>query len=366
MATTELGVHERALRHAPFALVITDPNTDDNPIVFVNYAFSRLTGYTQEACIGRNCRFLQGEGTDASTRDELRSHIVEGTDCTVEIVNYRADGSAFLNRLHISPLHGDDGRVEYFIGVQRAVGAIEDRGVLGDHADDALREINHRVKNHLSMIVGMIRMQARNSDAGSKDNFTTLARRIEALQFLYDEMTSGPTTSTGERSIPLGAYVSRIASAIAYLDGRSSIRLNLDLANPKTDIDLAAQVGLLVSELLTNAFQHAFQGRDEGLVDVRITELSDGTVRVQVADDGVGLPEGARWPDGGGLGGKIVRSLLTGLRADLNVTQNTRGTMLTVDLNPQLFAKPLEQANGQTPHAVAAPDHGTGHQGLPA
>lgn len=338
MVSSNLAMHRMALERIPFALVITDPKLDDNPIVFVNQAFTRLTGYGAEVSVGRNCRFLQGKDTDPKAMQALRDSLTQGEEFSIELLNYKADGTPFLNRLFISPLRGDDGEVNFFVGIQRAAG-VKASAMDADELDEALREIHHRVKNHLSMVVGMIRMQARGANASSEENYATLARRIETLQFLYQEMTTGGTRAASESNIALGAYVSRIASAIAYLDGRESVRLNLDVANVRAPIDAAAQVGLVVSELLTNAYQHAFRDRDEGLIEVRLLELSGGVVRLQVSDDGGGIPAGVRWPDNGNLGGKIVRSLLTGLRAKLDVMTGSSGTSFTIDVPAASFAK---------------------------
>nr|WP_255720449.1 PAS domain-containing protein [Acuticoccus kalidii] len=325
-------MHELALERVPFSLVISNPNIEDNPIVFVNQAFTRLTGYSAEVTVGRNCRFLQGKDTDPKAIQAMRDGIKSRGEFSVEILNYRADGTPFLNRVHVSPLNDEDGNLQYFVGLQRASGAKVGSGFVSDGVDEALREIHHRVKNHLSMVVGMIRMQARVENADSVQNYATLARRIETLQFLYHEMTTGTANASAPQHVSLGAYVSRIASAIAYLDGRERVRLNLDVANIKTPIDTAAQLGLIVSELLTNAYQHAFQTRAEGLIEVRLMELTDGTLRLQVSDDGVGIPKDTSWPDGGNLGGRIVRSLLTGLNADLDISRGGHGSLITVDV----------------------------------
>ncbi|MEM7696677.1 MAG: PAS domain-containing protein [Pseudomonadota bacterium] len=336
MAFATASMHEMALESVPIALVLTNPALEDNPIVFVNRAFTTLTGYTADMCIGRNCRFLQGVDTDPSALARLREGLAAVRNFSVELLNYRADGTPFLNQIYIAPLHDDAGALQFFIGLQRPVEARA--GVDGGAVDTALREIHHRVKNHLSMVVGMIRMQARVENANSLENYATLARRIETLQLLYQEMTTGGTERPDDEDIALGAYVSRIASTIAYLDGRESVRLNLDMANVRAPIDAAAQVGLLVSELLTNAYQHAFEAREEGLVEVRLQQLSDQSLRLQVSDDGRGLPHGSRWPDAGNLGGKIVRSLLTGLSATLSTGGGRSGCVFTVDVPAERIA----------------------------
>ena len=322
------AMHKLALERVPFAIVITNPHIEDNPIVFVNAAFARLTGYSAEVSIGRNCRFLQGEDTDPAAVQQIRDGLAKRAEFGVELMNYKADGTPFRNRLYITPLHDTDGELQYFVGLQRALGDDSDQVTGG--VDEALREIHHRVKNHLSMVVGMIRMQARSQNPTSLENYAALARRIETLQLLYHEMTGG-SHKDENGTIALGAYVSRIASAIAYLDGRESLQLNLDLGPIKAPVDTAARVGLLVSELLTNAYQHAFEGRAEGLIEVHL-HVEEDVIRLTVSDDGIGIDPASGWPDRGNLGGKIVRSLVTGLQADLAIAPNGTGTRVDVSI----------------------------------
>ena len=127
---------DRTLDAAPIGIVVTDPSMEDNPIVYANEGFRRLTGYGDEEIIGRNCRFLQGEGTDPEPVSELRAAIEAAEPVTVELRNYRHDGSAFWNRVSITPLFDDDGDLTYFVGCQEDVtGRVErERMLSGLHA----------------------------------------------------------------------------------------------------------------------------------------------------------------------------------------------------------------------------------------
>lgn len=106
-----------AVRATRMPMLITDPRQPDNPIVFVNDAFRRLTGYTRSETLGRNCRFLQGPGTRIEDVARIRDSIERCVPIEVELLNYRKDGTTFWNRLLISPVF-DEGRLTYFFASQ--------------------------------------------------------------------------------------------------------------------------------------------------------------------------------------------------------------------------------------------------------
>lgn len=105
----------------PIATVITDPHIHDNPIVAANDAFCVLTGYTINEVLGRNCRFLNAQGTEPIPRATLRRAVAEARPVLVELTNYRKDSTAFRNAVMIAPLLGDGGSVDWFVGSQMDV-----------------------------------------------------------------------------------------------------------------------------------------------------------------------------------------------------------------------------------------------------
>nr|7AB7_A Chain A, Multi-sensor hybrid histidine kinase [Chloroflexus aggregans DSM 9485]7AB7_B Chain B, Multi-sensor hybrid histidine kinase [Chloroflexus aggregans DSM 9485] len=103
-------------------MTVTDAGADQ-PIVFVNRAFSTITGYAPNEVLGRNARFLQGPQTDAATVARLREAIAAARPIQERILNYRKDGQPFWNQLSISPVRDETGNVVAFVGVKTDVTA---------------------------------------------------------------------------------------------------------------------------------------------------------------------------------------------------------------------------------------------------
>lgn len=313
----------------PFSLVVADAQLPDLPLVYVNAAFERVTGYNREVVLGRNCRFLQGPNTDPAARRAIRAALEKGEDLSIDILNYRANGEEFVNRLLLTPLKEGD-TVTHFMGIQSE--HPDDRAFLDRAAklDEQLREVQHRVKNHLALLLSLIRLESKKA-TDAKTALGVLANRVEALNMLYDEFSRSGGADGG--SIALGAYVSRVCSALNMIDGHRQVRMNLETDEIRSSINSASQVGLLVSELLTNALQHAFAEGEEGLVEVRLwAGDNDDTVCLQVIDNGCGIPDGLDWPNEGSLGARIVRELAGRLESKPEVETGSDGTTVTIPI----------------------------------
>jgi diguanylate cyclase (GGDEF)-like protein/PAS domain S-box-containing protein len=114
----ELRLQQRAIEASANGIVIVDALDPEQPILFVNPAFERITGYASDEVVGRNCRFLQAADRDQPPLKVLRQAIAGERECRVLLRNYRKDGSLFWNELHIAPVYGEDGRTTHFVGVQ--------------------------------------------------------------------------------------------------------------------------------------------------------------------------------------------------------------------------------------------------------
>ena len=113
-----LWLYDRALAATSCGIVISDARQPHNPIIYCNPAFEKITGYSQDEVLGRNCRFLQGPETDPQAVEQLRQALRTQQECQIVLKNYRKDGTLFWNDLTISPVRDANGCLTHFIGVQ--------------------------------------------------------------------------------------------------------------------------------------------------------------------------------------------------------------------------------------------------------
>ncbi len=112
-----LRLRERALEASANAILITDQLQPDQPIIYVNPAFERITGYAPEEVIGRNCRFLQGSDRNQVDLEKLRVLLKDGEEGRVVLRNYRKNGDLFWNELHLAPVRDEKNRITHYVGV---------------------------------------------------------------------------------------------------------------------------------------------------------------------------------------------------------------------------------------------------------
>ena len=119
MRASPIGeIFERAASATIEGFTVADGRNLDMPLIFANEAFYRITGYSEEEVIGRNCRFLQGKATDPECLQRIRESLRAKQNCVVEVVNYTKSGRAFWNRLSIIPLLDEAGELTYVVGLQ--------------------------------------------------------------------------------------------------------------------------------------------------------------------------------------------------------------------------------------------------------
>jgi PAS domain S-box-containing protein len=338
-----------AIRATRMSMLVTDPRRPDNPIVFVNEAFLRLTGYRREEIMGRNCRFLQGPDTDADAVDRLRSAIREQRDINVDILNYRKDGSTFWNALFISPVKNEAGELLYYFASQLDVTerkdsehriraekdrfelAVRERTAQLEHALETktalLHEVDHRVKNNLQMVSSLILMQSRTiPDPAIQESLRAMLERVEALSTVHRRLYQSDDVTR----FNIADFVRDLLQDLIEAFGSDNLRLQLDLEPIEIRADRAAPMALMINELATNALKHAFNGDGrEHRLAARIGQ-PDGRLLIEISDNGSGMNGAA--PSGSSFGMRLVKALSKQLDATISWSDAGPGTRVKIDM----------------------------------
>lgn len=319
----ESGRFKKFLDHIPFAVVVSELHLQER-IVYVNIEFERLTGRKLIDIEGKAWSALPGSAAGTDDMRQLSEVISDGEDY-IGAFAIEHDGAALAVDAWSNIIQDDDGTPVFrlvALAARNKRGRTEqdDLEQRVQDKDTLLRELQHRVKNNLQMITALIRLEARNPPDGARDQrFDRLAGRIESLALLYNSLSAG----TPGESVDLGIYLSQIASAVMLAHASEGIRLDLKVDTWPVSINVAMPTGLVVNELLTNSLKHAFAGRDGGTVTLH-SLVDEKGCRVLVADDGIGLADGAEWPKPGKLGALIVQSLQQNAGARVDVESMPR------------------------------------------
>ena len=350
------GVLSAAVLATPTGIVICDPNLPDCPIIYANPAFYRITGYDEEEVIGRNCRFLQGPGTNPRHIKALREAIETGKTIDVEIVNHRKDGSRFVNELHLSPIFDDDGEVRYIFGIQHDVSAREQFARDAERArraaeranaekSDFLAFMSHEIRTPMNGVMGTISLLLDTTLDAEQHAYAETARRCgELLLATVNEMLDLSRIEAGhlaieEEAFDLAAPVAEVLDLLAPAVAEKGIRLSasIDPLLPARVIGDARRLRQVLLNLADNAVKFTAAGG----VGIRVERAeANGMVRFAVADTGIGMPpevqarlfgrfaqggpETARRYGGSGLGLMICKRLV-GLMGGRIVLASTPG-----------------------------------------
>jgi len=182
----ELETKTRALDEAPVGITITDPDLPDNPMVYVNDRFVEMTGYDRDDAVGVNCRFLQGKNTSEEPVARLREAIAAEEPESVELLNYRKDGTPFWNRVSIAPIRDGDGSVSEWVGFQEDITEFKHRETALERQNERLDSfagiVSHDLRNPLNVAQGRVELAREAADDPTHlDAASDALDRIESI-----------------------------------------------------------------------------------------------------------------------------------------------------------------------------------------
>jgi two-component sensor histidine kinase len=197
-----------------------------------------------------------------------------------------------------------------------------------EHQEVLLKEINHRVKNSLQVVAGMLFLQAKGEENGElAQELQQAASRVTAIARAHERLYR----STDIASIDLAVYLSDICTDLNELASKCPVSFE-GSTSIMIETDRAVRIALITTELVTNAIKYAYPGNLGGPIEVRLAQGPDKRVRVSIRDEGAGLGVQDDIQKGKGLGLRICSALVEELGATLKVEQHTPGTEFIIDI----------------------------------
>jgi PAS domain S-box-containing protein len=347
------GLFVEAVRRTRMPMLVTDATLPGNPIVFANQAFVDLSGYTSDELLGQDPHFMNGAGTDPEAIRRYQAAITHRRDETLEILQYRKDGSPFRAMLFASPVDDGQGTVTNhflsYLDITRRYVAEEDLRTLASELEARvaartreletvnsrlsalvteremlLVEVNHRAKNSLAIAASLLAIQGRRQpDPAVRALFEEAQDRLNAMARVHDLLSK----SEKAQQVDVSVYVADLCQALRPItENDDRIRLEAMMEDGiLVDADTAVPLGIVLTELITNAVKYAFPAPRSGTILVQARRSQPGWVELVVRDDGIGMSSLRE----GSLGYGLVRSLVQQIRGEIDVRSDA-GLTVTI------------------------------------
>lgn len=292
----EFTLKNRALDVAPIGITIADISQPDEPLIYVNEGFVELTGYAKEEALGTNCRFLQGEDTDDEPVARMREAISNRESVSVELKNYRKDGTPFWNQVTLAPIP-DEREVTYYVGFQQDITKRKQFEEELKEQRDTLETLNamvrHDIRNDLQLTLSSLELLGSHVKPQGEDHLATALESTEqAIQLTV------AARDIADVLLRDGAERHAVALESTLVGEIESIRkeypdltVTIDGTIPRIEVQADKMLSSLFRNLLTNAVTH--NDSDNPTITVSAT-ADDHEARIRLSDNGPGIPKDER------------------------------------------------------------------------
>ena len=360
-AEETMRLRDRALRSIAQGIFITDPRRKTEPLFYVNAAFERMTGYTLAEAAGKDVRFLSGPETDPAAVEKIAAAYRDGTECTVEVLAYRKDGSTFWASTAISPVEDTTGKVAHFVGVitditEQKIAEVELQKAK-ESAEAASRSkstflanMSHELRTPLNAIIGYAEMLQEEAEDAGLDTYVADLKKVHGagkhLLGLINDILDLSKIEAGKMDLFLETFdvremIDGVVSTIAPLVEKNGNTLAVECPE-----GIGTMHGDLtkVRQALFNLLSNASKFTENGTITLAVArETVDGAdwLDFRVTDSGIGMTEEqvarlfqpftqadastTRKYGGTGLGLTITRRFCQMLGGDVTV-ESTSGT----------------------------------------
>ncbi len=309
-AESSLRLLEKAIEALPIGITVCDV---EGKIMYINPSEASIHGYKVEELLNRDARTLAP--SELWKRMSFEEMYTTG-EMKRESVNVRKDGKVFPVQLISVAVKDPDGKP---IGIITTCEDISVRKRAEEQIRSALKEkdillkeIHHRVKNNLQVVSSMLRLQSDYvKDEGARMLFGDSQRRVETMSLVHDKLYRSDDLAR----IDFRGYVNDLAANLALINAyrADQIEVKIQVEEMMLNVNNAIPCGLIINELVSNAFKHAFTDGKKGKVIVSMRRQNEKRIVLEVSDDGVGFPESVDFGNTASLGLQLVNSLVAQL-----------------------------------------------------
>ncbi|ALM91711.1 MULTISPECIES: ATP-binding protein [Alteromonas] len=340
---SHVQILNHAMDEATVSIVISDIKRTGQPIIYVNNAFHRLTGHSKEDIIGRNCRLMQGEGTDSHATTLIRRAIANREPVETTILNYRKDGTSFYNRLILTPVKSG-GEVTHYIGFQQDVTQqrqaeryLQDAKQKAEESahmkSGFLASMSHEIRTPIHGISGVLQLLSNSPLNDEQKHYLSLANfSIQGLLHIVNDILDFSKIEAGQLQIDdqpfdLLETLESLQSQYAILCQEKGLRLHFHFNLQGFHVVIGDSVRF--RQILSNLIGNAVKFTEKGEIDVTTTlEHTNGDklrLTCAVKDSGIGI---AKEKQAG------IFEVFT--QEDLSTTRKFGGTGLGLSISKQL------------------------------
>ena len=295
----------------------------DYRYIDVNSAFLEIVGLKQEEIIGRTYNELVPPDPESGWMDCFRRVAATG-----DPENYTFASAVYNSYFETYAFRPEDGKFAALVkDVTERVQSDERIKALLEEKQLILKEVHHRIKNNMSVIHSLLRLHSeKQADAVSRTILHDVAARLQGMIVLYDKLYRSERIA----SLSIKEYLPALVQGVVDLfPNNDSVRVEARIEDIDLDAKPLFSVGMIISELVTNAMKFAFRGRERGTIRVS-ARMRDGRMSIELEDEGIGIPESFTVEDSPGFGMQLVGMLAKQIGASISVSRGN-GTRFAIE-----------------------------------
>lgn len=325
-----LQLFESAIASTTESVAILEGQASDQPgrkILYINDAFSHMTGYAPEEVVGETLHLLNGPYTSRKGRQKLSWAMDNREVCETELINYKKNGDPFWIHVSMTPVAGT-GDSNFWVCVGRDVTERRERETTLRESlkekETLLLEIHHRVKNNLAVVSGMMQLQAfEEEDEVIKSKLFDSVARIQSMASIHELLYQSKSFSKLDFDKNIKSLVSNITNTF---NNDLDLDVHFDMDHISLNINQALPCSLMVNEVVTNVLKHAFDYEENSKLYVQARKEGE-QIQVCIRDNGKGLPpDFNQKKNKGSLGLQLITTLARQLEAEYSYRSISQGT----------------------------------------